>query len=376
MFDAATSREFAKPLSAGTLAENQNDRPVNIIDAFRRRKVAKTGFYVTQLGFGGGTLGDPDELTDDAQADGTLATVFAAGVGYFDTAPWYGNTKSEHRIGRYLRAQKRDSYSLGTKVGRIYFRPHDLDAFSSSAWAARWRGGLSFDLRFDFTAEGVTRAYEDSLQRLGINRVDALTIHDLDFKHQKNEQGVQRGFQQLDEGGGFAALKALKDGGEIHAIGAGINHLGMIPRFLEHFDIDYFLVAMPYTLLDQSALDEEFPLCQRRGVDVIIGAVFASGILATGARPGALFGYQLADAPILDKVKRMEAVCGRHHTSLAAAALQFPLAHPRVVSVIPGANSPGQARQNVEHMAAAIPNDLWAELKQEGLLRVDAPTAG
>lgn len=349
---------------------------MNPVEPFRRRPVAGTDFKVTQLGFGGGTLGDPDEVTDNAQADATLATAFEAGVGYFDTAPWYGNTKSEHRVGHYLRARPRDSYTLSTKVGRVYFRPHDREAFSSSAWAVRWQGGLSFDLRFDYTADGITRSYEDSLQRLGINGVDALTIHDLDFKHQKNEQGVRRGFEQLDAGGGFATLKALKNSGEIHAIGAGVNHVGMIPRFLEHFDMDYFLLAMPYTLLDQSALDDELPLCQHRGVSVIIGAVFASGILATGGRPGSLYGYQRADARTIDKVNRVEAVCRRHATPLAAAALQFPLAHSQVVSVIPGANSPAQVQQNLKHMVHPIPDELWAELKQEGLLRADAPTPG
>ena len=345
------------------------------IDPFVRRRVADTHFQVTQLGFGGGTLGDPDEVTEDAQAEATLATAFEAGIGYFDTAPWYGNTKSEHRIGHFLRTRPRRSFTLGTKVGRVYFRPGDPDVFSSSVWAMRWRGGLPFDLRFDYTADGIMRSYEDSLQRLGINRVDALTIHDLDFKHQKDEEGVRRGFEQLDAGGGFAALRALKDGGEIQAIGAGINHPGMIARFLEHFDIDYFLIAMPYTLLDQSALDEELPLCERRGASVVVGAVFASGILATGARPGAQYGYQPANAVTMDKVRRMEAVCRRHRTSLAAAALQFPLAHPQVVSVIPGANSPAQVKENLGHMLHEIPRDMWAELKQEGLLRADAPTA-
>ena len=345
------------------------------IDPFFRRRVADTELRVTQLGFGGGTLGDPDELTADAQAEATLAAAFEAGIAYYDTAPWYGNTKSEHRIGHFLRNRSRQGYSLGTKVGRIYFRPDDPEAFSSSAWALRWRGGLPFDLRFDYTRDGIMRSYEDSLQRLGINRVDALTIHDLDFKHQKDEDGVRRGFGQLDAGGGFAALRALKDSGEIHAIGAGVNHTGMIPRFLEHFDIDYFLIAMPYTLLDQSALDEELPMCERRGVSIVVGAVFASGILATGASPSAQYGYQPAPAVIVDKVERMEAVCRRHGTPLAAAALQFPLANPLVVSVIPGANSAAQVKQNLGNMLHAIPPDLWAELKQEGLLRADAPTA-
>lgn len=339
-----------------------------------RRSVARTTFEVTSLGFGGGTLGDPYEVTEDSQADATLKLAYEAGVAYFDTAPWYGNTKSEHRVGRFLRRQPRDTFALSTKVGRIYFRPEDREAFASSPWAARWRGGLSFDLRFDYSAEGVTRSYEDSLQRLGLNSVDALTIHDLDLKHQKTEEGVQNAFRQLDAGGGFATLQALKSRGEIRAIGAGVNHLGMIPRFLADFDMDYFLLAMPYTLLDQGALDEELPLCEEHGVGVVIGAVFASGILATGGRPGSRYDYQPASAPMVEKVRRIEAICRRHGVSLAAAALQFPLAHPQVVSVIPGPGSPEQMRQNLAASNETIPGDLWAELKQESLLRGDAPT--
>lgn len=345
-------------------------------EPFRRRQVADTDWFVTQLGFGGGTLGDPDEVTESWQAEATLASAFEAGIGYFDTAPWYGNTLSEHRIGHFLRTRPRGDYTLATKVGRVYFRPKYPDGFSSCPWASRWKGGLAFDLRFDYTAQGIERSYQDSLQRLGINSVDALTIHDLDLKHQKNEEGVRRGFEQLEQGGGFATLEALKSRAEIKAIGAGINHIGMIPRFLEHFDIDYFLVAMPYTLLDQSALDDELPLCQSRGVSIIVGAVFASGILATGAHKGAQYGYQPADESTLDKVNRIEAVCRRHRCPLAAAALQFPLAHPQVVCVIPGANASQQVQQNLTHMTHAIPDELWAELKQQGLVRRDAPTPG
>lgn len=336
--------------------------------------VGGTEFRVTALGFGGGTLGDPYEITEDAQADATLALAYEAGVRYFDTAPWYGNTKSEHRIGHFLRRCPRDSFTLGTKVGRIYFRPEDPSAFACSPWAARWRGGLPFDLRFDYTGGGIIRSYEDSLQRLGLNRVDALTIHDLDLKHQRSEEGVETAFDQLKAGGGFAALDDLKRSGEICAIGAGVNHLGMIPRFLAEFDLDYFLLAMPYTLLDQDALDEELPMCGQRDVGIVIGAVFASGILAAGARSGALYGYQPAQPSVVARVERVEAICRRHGVSLGAAALQFPLAHPQVVSVIPGPNSPEQMRRNIAFMNESIPDDLWAELKHEDLLREDAPT--
>ena len=163
-------------------------------------------------------------------------------------------------------------------------------------------------------------------------------------------------------------------GGQKTSPGAGINVVGMVPRFIEHFDLDFFLIASPYTLLDQDALDEELPMCAAHGPSVIIGAVFSSGILATGATPDALYAYQLASEEILEKTRRIEAVCARHEVSLPAAALQFPLAHPAVASVIPGANSRMIVESNIEAVKHPIPVDFWMELKHEGLLRADAPT--
>jgi D-threo-aldose 1-dehydrogenase len=340
------------------------------MDPFETRPLGAKGLLVTRLGFGGGTLGDPWEVIDEARADLTVEAAYAAGIGFFDTSPWYGNGKSEHRLGRVLRTKPRESFVLSTKVGRLYFRPEDPKSFSQ----ARWAGGLPFDLRFDYTRDGVLRSYEDSLMRLGLTTIDALLIHDLDLRHQKTEAGVAAGFNQLDAGGGYAALAELKAAGEIRAIGAGINHTGMIPRFLERFEIDFFLVAMPYTLLDQPALAAELPLCLERGVSVVIGAVFASGILARGPAEGALYAYKPAEREVIERTRRIDAVCARHGVPLAAAALQFPLHHPAVASVIPGPNSPGQVRANLLHMRRAIPTDLWAELKAERLLDPAAPT--
>ena len=328
---------------------------------------------ITQLGFGGGTLGDPDEITSDEQAQQTLATAWNAGVRYFDTAPWYGNTKSEHRLGQFLRNQPRDQFILSTKVGRVYSRPADPKRFHETEYAARWKGGLPFVLHFDYTANGIRRSYEDSLQRLGLNQVNFLVIHDLDPRHQKNEDGVKRGLEQLDAGGGYAELDSLRARGEIQAIGAGINHTGMIPRFLERFDIDYFLIAMPYTLLDQETLEGELQLCFERGVKIIIGAVFASGILATGATSSAQYRYQPAPTEIRNKVNQLQAVCDRHDINLSAAALQFPLAHPAVAAVIPGANSPQQVEQNLSAFKTTIPAAFWSDLRNEELLHSAAP---
>jgi D-threo-aldose 1-dehydrogenase len=340
------------------------------MDPFATRPLGRTGVRVTRLGFGGGTLGDPTEVIDEARADLTVECAYAAGIGHFDTSPWYGNGKSEHRIGRVLRTKPRESFVLSTKVGRVYFRPADPATFSQ----ARWAGGLPFDLRFDYTRSGVLRSYEDSLMRLGLTTVEALLIHDLDLRHQKSEDGVRAAFDQLDAGGGYRALAELKAGGEIGAIGVGINHVGMIPRFLERFEIDFFLVAMPYTLLDQPALAEELPLCQERGASVVIGAVFASGILARGPGEGALYAYRPAERDELERTRRIKAVCDRHAVPLAAAALQFPLHHPAVASVIPGPNSPTQVRANLAHMRRDIPPDLWAELKADNLIDPAAPT--
>lgn len=340
------------------------------MDPFETRRLDDTNLAITRLGLGGGTLGDPVEVIDEAQADLTVETAYAAGIGYFDTSPWYGNGKSEHRIGRVLRTKPRDSFVLSTKVGRVYHRPADPATFSQ----ARWAGGLPFDLRFDYSRDGVLRSYEDSLMRLGLTTVDALLIHDLDLKHQKTEEGIAAGFAQLDAGGGYAALDEMRARGEIRAIGAGINHVGMVPRFLDRFDLDFFLVAMPYTLLDQPALAEELPLCAERGVSVVIGAVFASGILARGPREGALYSYRPAERAEIERTLRTKAVCDRHAVPLSAAALQFPLGHPAVASVIPGPNSPTQVRSNLMSMRHPIPADLWAELKAEKLIDPAAPT--
>ncbi len=344
-----------------------------MIDPGDFQRVASTDLQLPAMGMGCGTLGDPDVVTSEEQAHQTLEAAWDNGLRYFDTAPWYGNTKSEHRVGQFLRQKPRQDFVLTTKVGRIFSRPADPENFHTSPLMARWRGGLPFDLRFDYSRDGILRSYEDSLTRLGLNTVDALAIHDLDLKHHKNDEGVLSALDALSDGGGYQVLRDLRDRGEIKAIGVGINHTGMIGLFLERFDIDYFLVAMPYTLLDQTALDEDFALCARRNASVVIGAVFSSGILATGIGGNTSYGYQEAPADVLERVGKIEAVCARYDVPLRAAAVQFPLAHPLVTSVIPGANSPTQVTQNLEALRQTIPHAFWLELRDEGLIRADAP---
>jgi D-threo-aldose 1-dehydrogenase len=250
----------------------------------------------------------------------------------------------------------------------VLFSPDDPDGFSFAGWP----NGLPFDLRFDYTRAGVERSYEDSLARLGLNRVDALLVHDLDFGYHGSEEGVAARFAELDAGGGFQALAELRDRGRIGAIGAGINDTGLIPRFLERFSMDFFLMAMPYTLLNQHGL-EDLERCRQRGVTVVIGAPYASGIIARRGEAGATYGYGRPDSAVLAKVERIAAVCDRHGVPPGAAALQLPLAHSAVASVIPGPNTPEQVATNVTWAKWPIPGALWRELKREGLLDSRAP---
>jgi D-threo-aldose 1-dehydrogenase len=340
----------------------------NDMDPFQKHRVGATPLFLPRLGMGGASLGDMHASIPEAQAEATIEAAHAAGISYFDTSPWYGNTKSELRLGHVLRTKSRDSFVLSTKVGRVHRRSSDPYFYRHPAWA----GGLPFEPHFDYSRGGVLKSYEMSLARLGLARVDALLIHDLDPGHLGTGDGVDSAFRQLDQGG-FEALAELKARGEILAIGAGINRTGMIGRFLARFPIDFFLVAMPYTLLDQPGL-EELNLCRDRGVSVVIGAPFASGILAQGPRQDATYGYRTAGAAILEKARRLEGVCARHNVPLAAAALRFPFGHPSVISVIPGPNAPEQVRQNLDWMKHPVPGALWADLREEGLIRPEAPT--
>ena len=229
---------------------------------------------------------------------------------------------------------------VSTKIGRVLRRP-----FGPGAIHDQWLGGLEFQTVFDYGYDGVMRSFEDSLQRLGINSVDVLLIHDLDpWDH--NPPALDAYFGQLKTGG-WKALSELREAGVIKGIGAGFNSRESIPRYLDLFDIDFFLVAMRYTLLEQEVLESEFPRCAERGVGIIIGGGYNSGILATGAVPGAMYNYEPAGPAILERVAKMEAVCRRHNVPLAAAALQFPLGHPIVASVIPGAITATQVERNL-----------------------------
>ena len=334
-----------------------------------KRRLGRTELHVSEVGFGSAPLGELFEKVSEAGARATLESAWNSGIRYYDTAPFYGYGLSEHRVGSFLRQQPRGDFAVSTKVGRVLKPAADPAAFDTGMWA----GGLPFELYFDYSYDGIMRSWEDSLQRLSLPSVDVLVIHDLDHWFHITDERVDACLAQLYTSG-WRALDELRSSGRIKGIGAGINQPWMIPKFLDTVDVNFFLVALPYTLLDQSVLDDQFPRCAERGVGVVIGAPFASGILATGPVEGAYYAYEPATPEILEKTARIQAVCERHDTPLAAAAMHFPLAHPIVAAIIPGALKPEQVSGNVETYRRAIPADLWAELKSEGLLREDAPT--
>jgi D-threo-aldose 1-dehydrogenase len=330
------------------------------------RRLGRTDVEVTELGFGGASIGELFERVPERDAYDSIQAAWDAGVRYFDTAPWYGRGLSELRTGSGLRDHPRSDYALSTKVGR-WLRPASGDDFDGSPWV----GGCRNEVVFDYSYDGIMRSVDQSRLRLGITRFDVAIIHDLDRLY-FDEPTWDDHFRDLTTSG-WKALEELRSSGQVRAVGAGINALGLIPRFLDALDLDAFLVAMPYTLLRQEVLDEEFPIAVERGVGFVIGAVFQSGILATGAVEGAKADYAPASEDVMERVRRIEAVCSRHGVPLAAAALQFPLGHPSVATVIPGSFHPDQVRRNVAAFRHPIRTDLWAELKQEGLLRADAP---
>jgi D-threo-aldose 1-dehydrogenase len=335
-------------------------------EVIARRRLGTTEVEVTELGFGGASLGELFVPVSEKDALATLDAAWDSGIRYFDTAPWYGRGLSELRIGSGLRDHPREDFALSTKVGR-WLRPARGDAVERSPWV----GGSPNEVVFDYTYDGIMRSVEQSRLRLGITRFDVAFIHDLDRLY-FDEETYEAHFRDL-RGSGWKALEELRSSGQVRAVGAGINALGLIPRFLDAVAVDAFLVAMPYTLLKQEILDDELPAATARGIGFVIGAVFQSGILATGAVEGATYDYAPAPPEVMDRVRRIEAVCERHAIPLAAAALRFPLGHPAVAAVIPGAFHPDQVRRNVVAFAQPIPADFWAELKHEGLLRADAP---
>jgi D-threo-aldose 1-dehydrogenase len=341
---------------------------VNLVSTYRQ--VAKTTLKLPAFGFGSAHLGELYGKVDETDVKATLDAAWDAGVRYYDTAPWYGLGLSEHRLGAYLRAKPRSEFKLTTKVGRTLSRPKNPEKFDRSPWT----GGLNFEVNFDYTYDGVMRSYAQALQRLAIDTVDALVIHDLDTLFH-GERGCDRlaGYEKQLFDSGIRALQELKGSGDIKAYGMGINDNQAFENTASRAELDFCLVAMPYTLLDQTSLHRGMASLQKRGVSVIIGAPFASGILVTGSSGPAHYAYGKASPEIQARVRGIEAVCKAYNVALPAAALQFVLAHPIVVSVIPGAAKASEVTQNVASVEALIPAAFWSDLKAQKLIDPDSP---
>jgi D-threo-aldose 1-dehydrogenase len=335
------------------------------MDPLARRPLGKSSLKVTSLGFGGVPIGDFWTRMPDDVAVATVERAADAGLGLFDTSPLYGHGLSEHRIGQVLRRRPRASFVLSTKVGRI-LEPLAEDKINRG-WFA---GGLNFEAHYDYSHDGAMRSLEHSLQRLGMNKVDVLLIHDIDvWTH-----GAAYN-DRLEEAlsGCYPALERLRAAGVIGAIGIGVNEIEPSLRFAKDTDIDCILLAGRYTLLEHAPLDELLPICARKNIGIMLGGPYNSGILATGAIEGATYNYKPAPPEVMARVARIEAVCKRHGTQIAAAALQFPLGHRQVSSTIPGAAKPDEVDRNLKLMSTPIPSDLWAELKHQGLMPDGAP---
>jgi D-threo-aldose 1-dehydrogenase len=327
------------------------------------------GLNFTELGFGTAPLGNLYQSISDEEARATLELAWASGLRYFDTAPLYGLGLSETRLNGFLRSKPREDYVLSSKVGRLMRACAPEDRTGLGKW---------FDVpqrkeMYDYSYDGVMRSFEVSFERLGISRLDVLYVHDLCiFTHGSKDASDARIAEFFDQKG-YDAMLSLRDQGVISAIGAGVNEWEVCQTLAERGDFDLFLLAGRYTLLEQEALNSFLPLCEARGIGIVTGGPYNSGILATGAVPGAFYNYDPAPAEIMRKVAAIETVCAQYEVSLIAAALQFPLLHPAHVSVIPGGQTTEQMHGNMAALNTDIPAALWQALKSLGLMHADAP---
>ena len=323
---------------------------------------------LTQMGFGGAPLGNLYRKVEDTDAQAALTAAFDSGVRFFDTAPQYGLGRSELRFGEALQRIGRQNIQLSTKVGRLL-----LDCEPDEVTPQAFVDVPQKRIVFDYTYDGVMRSYDESKKRLGVDNVDILLVHDVCAFSQGSQEASDAKVRELFDGGGYRALTELRDAGEVAAIGAGVNEWQVCERLLGLGDFDGFLLAGRYTLLEQEALDSFLPLCEKRDVGIILGGPYNSGILATGAVPGAKYNYAEAPPDIMARVRKIEAVCAAHNTPLIAAALQFVLGHPSVKTVVPGAVSATEVAANAALMEREIPDALWQDLRGENLIRPDAP---
>jgi len=323
-----------------------------------QRPLRRGGPALSELSLGCAQLGNLYEEVSDREASTTVDAAWQLGVRYFDTAPHYGLGLSERRLGVALRMRPRQEYVLSTKVGRLLEPVPTAEGLDDEGYAVP----ATHQRVFDFSRDGVLRSLADSLKRLDTDRVDVVYLHDPDDHVE----------EVLDTG--FPALSGLRAGRVGGAIGAGMNDATVLARLVHETDMDVVMLAGRYTLLEQDSLDDLLPLCEQRDVGVVAAGVFNSGLLAkTQPTDEARYNYRIAPRELLDRARAMAAICERHGTTLPAAALAFPLAHPAVLSICVGARSAEQVKRNVSLHGQPIPRELWSELKAEGLLRDDAP---
>jgi D-threo-aldose 1-dehydrogenase len=329
------------------------------------RPLGNSSVKVTTLGFGCAPIGGLLGGVDPAEASGALDAAWQGGVRFFDTAPFYGFGASERRTGDALSAHRRGEFVLSTKAGRL-LTPDANPPGEQNGWVRP----LPFRPVYDYGYDAVRRSLEDSLQRLGLERIDVLLLHDIGAMTHGND--AHPAHFEAAMTGGLKALTEMKAEGLIGAYGIGVNETAVLMAALDRGDWDCFLLAGRYTLLEQQALDDLLPRCVARGTGIVVGGPYNSGLLAGGST----WNYAEAPAEIIARRDRLAAICAGHGVSLRAAALQFPLAHPAVASVIPGARTAEEARDNLARLAEDIPGDLWHELQAEGLLRPDSPVPG
>jgi len=335
------------------------------MDARPTHRVGRTDVVVSDISFGGAPIGNFLRPFSDADARRMLDEAWGLGIRYFDTAPLYGHGLSERRVGEALAGRVRSSFTLSTKAGRV-LTPADPAGIDSGLWVQP----APYEVEYAYDYDGVMRSVQDSLDRLGVDHLEIVYMHDIDrYTHGDGQAAMFR--TALDEG--FAALVALREQGVVDAVGFGVNEADVCAEAVRRADADVVLLAGRYTLLEQDPLGDLLPLCESRGIGVVLGGVYNSGILATGAAAGAKFDYALAPPEVVDTVRRLQAVCDAHDVPLPAAALQFAAAPPAVSSICVGSRTPQQQRTSVELFDLPIPRGFWDDLRSEGLIRADAP---
>ena len=320
-------------------------------------QIGSTGLEVTRLGLGGSSLGGMYRESNDREAASVIARFLRLGLNYLDTGPSYGSGLSEERIGRALSDIARNEYVISSKVSELVISDRTLTRRTIFA-------GTNRDVVKDYSRDGTLRSIEGSLQRLGIDRIDIVYIHDA------YEQYVDQAINET-----LPTLIELKSQGVIQALGVGMGDCGIMERFATEGEMDCFLLWGKYSLLNQEALDGLLPLCDEKNISIVMGSPYESGILASDLYVKTDFKFRYRDVPpdILNRAQRIESICGRHAVPLKAAAMQFIFGHPAVAAVIPGTRSPERMEENFKMMNKHIPADLWAELKSAGLLPANAP---